>query len=127
MRDIGIGVKFHERVFEIFGRLYTQDRYPGIGLAICRRIVRRHGGRIWLESEEGKGSRFYFGIPERRAEPKSSDEARFTTCRRELAERLCARFFNYSFVTSISARKMSTCEYLRLYSSKNLSLAPCFA
>jgi light-regulated signal transduction histidine kinase (bacteriophytochrome) len=83
VRDIGIGAKYHDQVFEIFRHLHTQDRYPGtgigIGLAICRRIVSRHGGRIWLESEEGKGSTFYFSIPERRAEPVSSDEARFTT------------------------------------------------
>ena len=62
---IGIDPKYHDRIFGLFKRLHNREEYPGtgIGLAICRRIVETAGGKIWVESESGKGATFTFTLP----------------------------------------------------------------
>lgn len=65
LRDNGIGIaaEYHERIFGLFNKLDPRSDGTGVGLALVKRIVEVHGGRIWVESELGKGTTFYFSLP----------------------------------------------------------------
>jgi signal transduction histidine kinase len=69
VRDNGVGIdaKYHQKVFEMFHRLreVEKEEGTGLGLAIVERLVNNHGGRVWVESEKGKGATFYFTLPKK--------------------------------------------------------------
>ena len=74
VRDNGLGIlpEFHQEIFRIFKRLQASkepEEGTGVGLTFVKKIVERHGGKIWLESEPGKGTTFYFTLEESRHEP----------------------------------------------------------
>jgi signal transduction histidine kinase len=88
IRDNGIGIAADDldRIFEIFNRLHPERGGTGIGLALCKRIVERHGGQIWAESEVGVGSTFYVSLPVSESEEAARTVVRFEKGSRRRAE-----------------------------------------
>ena len=74
---IGIAPEFRERVFQLFRRLHTPEEFPGtgIGLSICRKVVERHGGRIWIEDGPGRGTSLVFTLPRDATRDRPADGA----------------------------------------------------
>lgn len=73
---IGIAPEYHQSIFEIFKRLHGYGEYAGtgIGLALCKKIVDRHGGKVWVESRLGDGSRFYVALPKQHCQPPQTSD-----------------------------------------------------